>query len=345
MPVQSISLRQLGKDGPRVSALGLGAGSLGGAYGTAPNEEEQFQVLDRAVELGETFWDTADMYGNNEEVLGRWFKRTGKRNEVFLASKFGIRMENREFKGLDSSAEYCKRACESSLEKLGTDYIDLYYAHRLNPETPIEETMRALVELRAQGKIKYIGLSEVSSTALRRACKIAQVTAVQTEYSPFVTDIEGATGTDLLKTCRELGIAVICYSPLGRGMLTGTLTARESVTGACDFRATHLPWFSEENIDANIKLVSQFKSLAEKKGCTASQLAITWILKQGDDMIPIPGTKKIKYLEENWAALEVQLTDEEEAAVRNFIKNAEVSGDRSTPAGMSLAYTNTREEA
>jgi len=165
------------------------------------------------------------------------------------------------------------------------------------------------------------------------------------EYSPFVLDIERASGTNILETCRELGVAVVCSSPLGRGLLTGAFTTRESISGANDLRATHFPWFSEENLEANVKLVSQFKALADKKGCTTSQLAIAWILRQGNDMIPIPGTKKIKYLEENWSSLDVHLTDEEEAEVRKFVESAEILGYRSTPAGMAFAFTNTKEEA
>jgi len=185
----------------------------------------------------------------------------------------------------------------------------------------------------------------VSSTTLRRAYKIAPVAAVQMEYSPFELDIEHESGTNLLETCRELGVAVVCYSPLGRGLLTGAFTTRESVSGANDLRATHFPRFSEENFEANVKLVSQFKTLADKKGCTTSQLAIAWLIKQGDDIIPIPGTKKIKYLEENWASLDIHITDDEEAEIRKFVKSAEILGYRSTTAGIAFAFADTKEEA
>ena len=183
----------------------------------------------------------------------------------------------------------------------------------------------------------------MSSATLRRAHKISPVAAVQMEYSPFTLDIERSSGTNLLETCRELGVAVVCYSPLGRGLLTGAFTSRESISDANDFRATHYPRFSEENLEANVKLVNQFKALADKKGCTASQLAIAWILKQGDDMIPIPGTKKIKYLEENWSSLNVHLTDDEEAEIRKFVESAEVLGCGS--AGKAFEFVNTKEEA
>ena len=196
-----------------------------------------------------------------------------------------------------------------------------------------------------EGKIKYIGLPDVSSTTLRRACKIAPIAVVQVEYSPFVLEIEQASGTNLLETCRELGVAIVCNSPLGRGLLTGAFTTQQSISGEGDLRVTQFPWFSEENFEANVKLVSQFKTLANSKGCTASQLAIAWILKQGDDMIPIPGTKKIKYLEENWGSLNVNLTDDEEAEVRKFIESVEVSGYHSMPSGKAIAFTDTKEEA
>ena len=194
------------------------------------------------------------------------------------------------------------------------------------------------------GKIKSIGLSEVSSNTLRRACQIAPVAAVQMEYSPFVRDIEQLSGTDLLRTCRELGVAVVCYSPLGRGILTGTLTTRQSVSSANDYRESHFPWFSEGNLEQNVKTISQFKAIADKKECTTSQLAIAWILKQGNDMIPIPGTKKIRYLEENWDAMKIDLSDEEEAEIRTFLDGARLVGSRKPAGIMDNAFADTREE-
>ncbi|KAF2470427.1 putative aldo/keto reductase [Lindgomyces ingoldianus] len=346
MPVKSVPLRKLGKNGPNIPALGLGLmGMSAGIYGTPPNDEERFKLLDRAAELGETFWDTADIYGGNEELLGKWFKHSGKRDSIFLATKFGILMDGMQFKGINSSSEYCRQQCEASLKKLGTDRIDLYFAHRVHPETPIEETMRALSKLKAEGKIKHIGLCEVSSATLRRAYKIAPVAAVQMEYSPFVLEIERESGTNLLDTCRELGVAIVCSSPLGRGLLTGAFMNRESITGADDIRGSYFPWFSEEHMDANAKLVSQFKAFADKKGCTPTQLAIAWILKQGDDFFPIPGTKKIRYLEQNWGSLDINLSDNEEAEIRKFVDSAEVSGYRSTPGSQAFAFVDTKEEA
>ncbi|KAF2105995.1 putative aldo/keto reductase [Lophiotrema nucula] len=340
-----VSLRQIGKDGPKVPALGLGLMGLSAAYGEVPNDEERFAFLDRALEQGNTFWDSANIYADSEELVGRWFKRTGKRDQIFIASKFGIVMDGMNFKGIDSSGEYCKKACAKSLERLGVDQIDLFYAHRINTETPIEETMRALAELKAEGKIKYIGLCELSSSTLRRAYKIAPVDVVQVEYSPFVLDIENETGTNLLATCRELGVTVVPHSPLARGIITGTLTGKESVNGAGDLRGKMLPWFSDANIDANVKIAQEWKKLADKKGVTSTQLALAWMIAQGDDLIPIPGTKKIKYLEENWAALDIELTGEEVAEIRAFVESVEPAGYRSIESSRALAYPDTKEEA
>ncbi|KAF1808797.1 putative aldo/keto reductase [Eremomyces bilateralis CBS 781.70] len=345
MPSKPAPLRTLGKNGPAVPAMGFGLMGLSGIHGPRPSDEERFQVLDHAVELGSTFWDTANVYGDSEDLLSRWFARTGKRGEIFLASKFALIIgEGRGIKGVDSSGEYCKRACEASLKRLGTDYIDLYYAHRVNPKTPIEETMRAMAELKAEGKIRNIGLCGVSSNTLRRACAIAPVAAVQFEYSPFVLDIEQASSTHLLQTCRELGIAVVCYSPLGRGMLSEAFTAK-GPSEAKDSRASRFPQFREENRDGNAKIVRQFKAFADKKGCSTSQLALAWILKQGDEMFPIPGTKRIKYLEENWGALDVQLTDDDAADVRRFVEGAELAGDAGPAASKAFAFVDTKEDA
>ncbi|KAH8664674.1 NADP-dependent oxidoreductase domain-containing protein, partial [Xylariales sp. PMI_506] len=327
MAAKNVPTRKLGKNGPEVPALGLGLMGMSIAYGTAPSDEERFKVLDRAYELGATNWDSSDLYGDNEVLLGKWFKRTGKRDEIFLATKFGF-VKGQGWNKVDSSYEFCKAACDASLRDLGIDTIDLYYVHRVNYETPIEETMKAMVELKNEGKIKYIGLSEVSSATLRRAYKVHPVDAVQIEYSPFVLDVESERGTDLLATCRELGVAVVAYSPLGRGLLTGAFSTKESLSAAGDLRTVNFPRFAPENLDANAKLVEQFVALAQKKGCTPAQLALAWLLKQGDDIIPIPGTKRIKYLEENWGALEVVLTDAEEQEVRQFVESASPSGGR-----------------
>ncbi|KAF3388000.1 Aldo-keto reductase yakc [NADP] [Talaromyces pinophilus] len=340
----SIPTRKLGKNGPDVPAMGLGLMGLSGVYGSAPDEEGRFKILDRAAEIGSTFWDTADMYGDTEELVGKWFQRTGKRDEIFLASKFGIMMEGYQFKGINSSADYCRQQCEASLKRLKTDWIDLYYCHRVNPETPIEETMRALAQLQAEGKIKHIGLSEAGSDTLRRAVQIAPVAAVQMEYSPFVRDIEQESSSQVLQTCRELGIAVVCYSPLARGLLTGRYTTPESLSDNGDQRGRWFPWFQPENFSKNVSIVNQFKTFADKKGCTPSQLALAWLLHQGPDIIPNPGTKSIKYLEQNVDALAIELTEEETIGIRKFLENNELAGYRSTAGSEHFAYVTTKTE-
>ncbi|KAI0147235.1 Aldo/keto reductase [Xylariaceae sp. FL1272] len=327
MTSANIPLRTLGRNGPAIAPMGLGLMSLCGVYGKEPSLDEQLKLLDHAVEIGETFWDTSDAYLDNLEVLSEWFKRSGKRDRIFLASKFGLVLgEDVRLKAVDTSAEYCKRACEENLRRLGVECLDLYYAHRLNADTPVEETMRAMVELQAEGKIKHIGLCGASSTALRRACKIAPVAAVQVEYSAFVLNVENEKGTNILQTCRELGVALVCYGPIGRGLLTGTITGAQSVSGEKDIRGAMIARFKEENMARSLKVVEHFKTVAERKGCTPSQLAIAWLLKQGDDIIPIPGTRKIQNLDQNWGALGVSLTDDEEVEIRRIIGAAKLDG-------------------
>ncbi|KAJ9605023.1 hypothetical protein H2200_010412 [Cladophialophora chaetospira] len=341
MSVSTVPLRKLGKDGPSVPALGFGLMGLSGMYGETGDDEERFQILDRAVQLGETFWDTSDFYGDSEVLLGKWFKRTGKRNEIFLASKFGIDPSNF---AVDSSAENCRKSCEKSLQRLGVESIDLYYAHRVNPDTPVEITVREMAALQKEGKVKYLGLSEVSSSTLRRAYKIAPIAAVQVEYSLFARDVEGSSGTDLLKTCRELGVALIAYSPLGRGILTGTITSKDGLPEG-DMRSSYIPWYSEGNLEENSKIVAQLKAIADKKRCSTSQLAVAWLLKQGNEVIPIPGTKKIKYLEDNWGSLNVDLTDSDEREIRKVVESGNIKGGRSIDIGPAHAFADTREEA
>ncbi|KAF2807001.1 Aldo/keto reductase, partial [Mytilinidion resinicola] len=313
-------------------------------YGSFPSDEERFAILDRAYELGARNWDSSDLYGDNEELLAKWFKRTGKRDEIFLATKFGF-VKGSKSLALDSSGEYCKKACAESLRVLEIDSIDLYYMHHANPKTPIEETMRALVELKAEGKIKHIGLSAVSSATLRRAVVIGPVAAVQMDYSPFVREIENEAGTNILSTCRELGIAVVAAMPLGRGMITSTFAAGKPLGDEKDKRPAVMPRFQEGNREKNIQVISQFQAVAEKKGCTVAQLAIAWLLKQGDDVIPIPGTKQLKYLEDNWAALDVKLEDEDEKEIRRFLESAEIAGTALPPAFANHAYVDTAEES
>ncbi|KAI0521285.1 putative aldo/keto reductase [Xylaria bambusicola] len=333
-----LPLRRLGKDGPEIPALGLGLLGMSTLYGKQPSDEDRFAVLDRALELGATHWDSADMYGDSENLLGKWFKRTGKRDQIFLVTKFGFKKGSNT--DIDSSADFCKKACDASLKTLGVDYIDLYYLHRANPKTPIEETMQAMLDLKAAGKIKHIGLCEISSATLRRACKVGKVDVIQCEYSAFDLDIEGQSGTNLLATCRELGVGVVAYAPLGRGLLTGNLESKVSISGEGDYRNV-FPRFSDENLDANLRVVAQLKAIADEKHCTTAQLAIAWVLKQGPDIIPIPGTKKIKYLEENVGALAVELTDAEERRVRDIV--SQVAGKRAPDWADYQNYVDTVE--
>ncbi|KAI1090477.1 putative aldo-keto reductase [Rostrohypoxylon terebratum] len=344
MPAKPI-LHPLGKNGPLVPSMGLGLmGLTYPTYGAVASDEERFQFLDRALEIGATFWDTSDLYGDGEEFIGKWFKRTGKRDQIFLASKYGHIKGSPTFEA-DSSYEYTMKSAAKSLEALGVDYIDLYYIHSVNENVPIEETMKALKELKDEGKIKHIGLSLVSSSTLRRAVAIAPVACVQTEYSVLSQRIEGESGTNLLQTCRELGVAIVVATPLGRGLLTTTFTSPETVAtifDGSDVRPKALPQFMDGNREANIAYVAKFRKLAEKKGCTVAQLALAWLLKQGDDIFPIPGTKKIKYLEENWDAQDVKLSDEEEKEIRAFASENKASGSTLPPASEGHLFKETK---
>ncbi|KAI0816713.1 aldo/keto reductase [Xylaria sp. FL0064] len=345
MASKSTPLRQLGKNGPMVPALGFGLMGLShNIYGELASDEERFAILDRAHELGLRFWDSADLYGDSEELLGKWFRRTGKRNDIFLATKFGFVKGDRTH-AVDTSYAYTKKACAESLRILGIDCIDLYYMHNANPDTPIEETIRALKELQEEGKIKYIGLSAISSTTLRRAVKIAPVTAIQTEYSVTTRDIEGPSGTNLLATARELGVGITVAGPLGHGLLTDPFSKGEVKFDAQDVRPAVQPRFQEANRAQNVSVAAQFRALAEKKHCSVSQLAIAWLLKQGDDIIPTPGTKKMKYLEENWGALELKLSDQEEAEIREFSDKNKLAGAIAPERFLPYIFRDTKEES
>lgn len=330
MAPQPLPTRKLGKNGPQVTAVGLGLMGLSAFYGEPGSDEERFKFLDRAYELGETFWDSADMYMDSEDLLGKWFKRTGKRSEIFLATKFGNKWAKDGSLEIESSPEYVKEACAKSLQRLGVDHIDLYYCHRVDGKTPIEKTVEAMVELKNAGKINYLGLSEISAETLRRACKVHHIDAVQVEYSPFAIDIENPN-IALLKVCRELGVATVAYAPLGRGFVTGQYKSHDDFAED-DFRR-FAPRFSKENFPKNLKLVDGLVEIAKNKECTPGQLTIAWLLAQGEDIFPIPGTKNIKYLEENLGALGVELAKEEEKEIRRLIEKAEVHGGR-YPEGM-----------
>ena len=318
-----MKIKALGSQGINASELGLGCMGMSEFYG-ARNDEESIKVLHHAIDLGVTFWDTADMYGpfHNEELVGKALK--GNRNKVTLATKFGIvrDLTNPEKRGVNGKPEYVQSSCEASLKRLNTDVIDLYYLHRRDLNTPIEETVGAMAKLIEQGKIKSIGLSEVSATTLRKAHATYPITALQTEYSLWTRDPEN----EILQTCKELRIAFVAYSPLGRGFLSGQVKKYEDFE-ATDYRRFS-PRFQGENFDRNLLLVKKIEELASAKNCTPSQLALAWVMAQGENIFPIPGTKRIKYLEENVGALNVHLSIDELKTINDLFPPDAVSGTR-----------------
>ncbi|WP_331372960.1 aldo/keto reductase [Sinorhizobium chiapasense] len=319
-----------------VSTIGLGCMGMSYAYGEA-DEQESIRTLHRAVELGVTFFDTAEVYGpfENEKLIGKALK--DRRDRVTIATKFGFRIEPGKpaaeaIKGVDGRPENAKAVAEASLKRLGTDVIDLYYQHRVDPSVPIEETVGAMAELVKEGKVRALGLSEASAATIRRAHAVHPIAAVQSEYSLWTRDPE----EEVLATCRELGIGFVPYSPLGRGMLTGTIAKMDDLA-ADDFRRS-LPRFQAENLSANAALVSMLETLAAQKGVTAAQLALAWVINQGDFIVPIPGARRIRHLEENVAAADIVLSDAELTKLAEILSPALVAGKRYTEA--SLALTN-----
>lgn len=311
----------LGSQGLQISELGLGCMGMSEFYGHGDETENQ-ETLARALELGINFWDTSDMYGpyTNEELLGR--AMTGRRDEVVLATKFGILRDKEGGMSLCSRPDYVKQACDASLKRLGIDCIDLYYQHRVDPEVEIEETVGAMAELVQAGKVRYLGLSEATPEIIRRAHGVAPISALQTEYSLWSREVEA----EILPTVRELGIGFVSYSPLGRGFLTGTITSRDDLD-ADDWRL-HSPRFSSENLDKNLELAKHVKDLAASKRVTPAQLALAWVLVQGDDITSIPGTKRIKYLEDNARATEIAFSDEELRAIDDAFPVGVAAGGR-----------------
>jgi aryl-alcohol dehydrogenase-like predicted oxidoreductase len=315
--------RNLGKEGLSVSELGLGCMGMSEFYGTT-DEDESVATIQRAIELGVTFLDTADMYGpfTNEKLVGKAIE--GRREEVQLATKFGnVRGEDGSFRGVRGDAAYVRECCDASLRRLGVDHIDLYYQHRVDPETPIEETVGAMKELVEAGKVRYLGLSEAGTETIRKAHAVHPISALQSEYSLFTRDVED----EVLPTLRELGIGFVPYSPLGRGFLTGRFKSVEDMPEE-DTRSARFPRFAEENFMKNVELADRVREVAEGKGVTPGQLALAWLLAQGEDIVPIPGTKRRKYLEENAGASGVELTEEDLRHIEEAMPRGSAAGER-----------------
>lgn len=322
--------RELGTSGLRVSAIGLGCMGMSDFYG-ARDETQSLNTLRHAVDIGITFWDTSDIYGpkTNEQLVGRALE--GVRDRVALATKFGIlRNDAGDFLGVDGSPEYVRAACDASLKRLGVEHIDLYYQHRVDPETPIEDTVGAMARLVQEGKVRHLGLSEASVDTLRRACKVHPIAALQTEYSLWSRDVE----SEILPACRELGVSLVAYSPLGRGFLSGQIKTVDDLDED-DWRRSN-PRFQGENFTKNLELVEKIEQLAREKSCTPAQLALAWLLAQGGDVVPIPGTRNAERLAENAAAVDVALSADELKAIDAILPPDAAAGLRYPEAQMGL---------
>ena len=324
-----IGKRRLGRDGPEVSAVGLGCMGMSDFYG-AHDDAESIRVIHHALDRGVNFLDTADMYGTgrNEELVGKAIR--DRREDVFLATKFGnVRGPNGEFLGVRGDPDYVRSACEASLKRLGVEVIDLYYQHRVDPNVPIEDTVGAMSRLQQEGKVRYLGLSEAAPRTIRAAYATSPITAVQTELSLWSRDAEA----EVLPTVRELGIGYVAYSPLGRGFLTGQIKSPDDFAED-DFRKNH-PRFQGENFDRNIALVREVEAMAADKGCTTAQLALAWVLAQGEDVVPIPGTRHSRYLDDNIGALDVKLSRDDLARLDEILPPGAAAGDRYHAQGMA----------
>jgi aryl-alcohol dehydrogenase-like predicted oxidoreductase len=328
-----MELRKIGKNGPQVSALGLGCMGMSFAYGPA-DDNESIRVLHRYLELGGNFLDTAEIYGpfKNEELVGKFLAEV-PRDRVVVATKFGFSIDpDGTRRGVDSSPANVRRACDGSLKRLGIDVIDLYYQHRVDPNVPIEDTVGALAELVKAGKVRGLGLSEAGPDTLRRASKVHPIAALQSEYSLWTRDVEK---NGVLATCRELGITFVPYSPLGRGFLTGAIQKLDDLD-ASDWRRSNYPRFQEAALQSNLKLATAIKELAAEKGISPAQLALAWVLAQGEDMVPIPGTKRLRYLDDNMGALNVKLSEADLQKIAARLSEFEIVGERYTPEMMAL---------
>ena len=315
----------MGNEGLEVSEIGLGCMGMSEFYGTL-DEDESVATIRRAIELGVTFLDTADMYGpfTNERLVGKALR--GRRDEVELATKFGnVRGEDGSFRGVSGKPEYVRECCEASLRRLGVDHIDLYYQHRVDPETPIEETVGAMKELVEAGKVRFLGLSEAGTGTIRKAHAVHPISALQSEYSLFTREVED----EVLPVLRELGVGFVPYSPLGRGFLTGRFRSIEDMPED-DTRSARFPRFAEENFMKNVELADKVREVADEKGVTSGQLALAWLLAQGGDIVPIPGTKRRKYLEENAGAADVTLTQDDLRRIEEAMPRGSAAGERYT---------------